>query len=76
MKAYHNLPVTQRDIQRLVDEFNADERLWCSLRYARKWRRKILRRLAWKDRRVLDLLEFATLHSANDCIGEPLRRAK
>ena len=76
MKAYHNLPVTQRDVQRLVDEFNADERLWCSLRYARKRRRKILQQLAWKDRRVLDLLEFARLRRADDCIGGPLRRVK
>jgi hypothetical protein len=42
MNPFYNLPPTQRETQRFVDEFNADERLWRKLEPRRRARRKIL----------------------------------
>jgi hypothetical protein len=69
MRRYPNLPRNQRDIQPLVDQFNADEAHWRGLEPRRRLRRKILRRLKKKEHRALDLLEFAKLRPAGDCVG-------
>jgi hypothetical protein len=71
MNPYYNLFPRQRDLQRLIDEFNADEAVWRSLEPRRKLRRKILRRLTEKQHDALDLLEFAAKRPLEDCIGRP-----
>src|SRR5437867_3068261 len=55
--SYPNLAPYQRDTQRGVDDFNADEAHWRSLEPRRRLRRKILRRTK-KQREALDQLEF------------------
>ena len=45
MNPYSNLPPEQRATQRLVDQFNADERLWKKLEPKRAARRKSRPRL-------------------------------
>jgi hypothetical protein len=56
MNPFYNLPPTQRETQRFVDEFNADERLWRKLEPRRRARRKIL----------TDLLLWVKLSSAEE----------
>lgn len=76
MRPYNNLPPPQRSIQRLTDQFNADERLWRSLaekRGERRLRRKGQPRLSAKQHRLLDLLEFANARPPQDCIGGMMR---
>jgi hypothetical protein len=75
MRRYPNLPRNQRDIQPLVDQFNADEAHWRGLEPRRRLRRKILRRLKKKEHRALDLLEFAKLRPAGDCVGRIMPKA-
>ena len=70
MNPYHNLPPQQRRMQRLADQFNADERLWKKLEPRRQARRKLLAGLSRKRLKELDLLEFATAKPPQDCIGE------
>jgi hypothetical protein len=70
MNPYPNLPPSQRRTQRLVEQFNADERLWQSLAGKRKLRRKLHPKMAPKRRQKLDLLDFARLRRPQDCIGE------
>ena len=41
MNPYYNLPPEQRRTQRLVDQFNADEKLWKKLEPKRRARRKL-----------------------------------
>lgn len=72
---YPNLPGSQRDSQRLVDQFNADEAHWRSLEPRRRLRRKILRRLKKEEHRALDLLEFSKLRPADDCIARIMPKA-
>lgn len=72
---YPNLPRNQHDIQRLVDQFNADEAHWRSLEPRRRLRRRILRRLKKKEHRALDLLEFPRLRPADDCIARIMPKA-
>jgi hypothetical protein len=56
----YNLPPEQRATQRLVDQFNADERLWRKLAPDRRARRKLLRRIVSRKKlKKLDLEEFA-----------------
>jgi len=69
MRLHSNLPLHQRSVQRFVDQFNADERLWRSLAAERRLRRKGQPRLSAKQRRLLDLLEFAKSRPPQDCIG-------
>ncbi len=69
MNAYYNLPPEQRATQRLVDQFNADERLWIKLEPRRRVRRKLRPSLSRKKLKELDLLEFATTRPPLDCIG-------
>ena len=71
MSPYYNLPSEQRLAQRLIDQFNADERLWEKLEPRRRARRKLLRKvLPAKELKKLDLLEFANAHPPLDCIGQ------
>ena len=70
MNPYHNLPPEQRAAQRLVDQFNADERLWKELEPRRRARRKLRPRLAHEKLRRLDLQEFAKAKPTQDCIGQ------
>jgi hypothetical protein len=67
---FYNLPPEQRATQRLVEQFNADERLWKKLEPRRRARRKLLRFLSRKELKKRDLLEFATARSPRDCIGQ------
>jgi hypothetical protein len=70
MKSYNNLPPHQHQIQRLGDQFNADERLWRSLAGERRLRRKGQPRLSAKQRRLLDLLEFSKARPPQDCVSQ------
>ncbi len=70
MNPHPNLPPSQRRTQRLVEQFNADERLWQSLAGKRKLRRKLYPKMKVKHRKELDLLDFARQRPPQDCIGE------
>ena len=70
MNAYFNLPPEQRATQRLVDQFNADARLWKKLEPRRRVRRKLLSRLSQKKLKELDLAEFAAARPPQECIGQ------
>jgi hypothetical protein len=69
MNPYYNLPPEQRPIQRLVDQFNADERLWRKLAPKRRAHRKLRPWLSRKQLKALDLLEFAKARLA-ECVGQ------
>lgn len=69
-QCYNNLPSQQHQVQRLVDQFNADERLWRTLEGKRKRRRELGTRLSKKRHKQLDLLEFAKARPPQDCIGD------
>ena len=69
-KSYNNLPVEQHQVQRLVDEYNADEQLWQSLAWERVHRLWLQPHLSAKQHRLLDLLEFAKARPSQDCIGK------
>ncbi len=69
MKSYNNLPSEQHPVQRLVDQFNADERVWRSLEGKRKRRRKLGPRMPKKRHKQLDQLEFARARQPQDCVG-------
>lgn len=73
MNPYHNLPREQHATQRLVDQFNADERLWKALEPNRRARRKTRPKLSRKQAKVLDLLEFAKARPPQDCIGQRIQ---
>ncbi len=70
MNPYYNLPPEQRMIQRVVDQFNADERLWKKLAPKRRARRKLRPRLSRKKRKKLDLLDCVKARPPQDCIGQ------
>lgn len=72
MNPYYNLPAEQRTTQRLVDQFNAEERLWKKLEPRRRLRRKARPRLSPKKLHALDLLEFAKARPPQDCIGQSI----
>lgn len=67
---YYNLPPEQIANQRLVDQFNAAERLWKKLEPKRRARRKLRPRLSCRKLKRLDLLEFAKARPPQDCIGQ------
>ena len=71
MNPNYNLPLEQRPGQRLVDQFNTDERLWKQLEPGRRLRRKIRPRLSPAKLKKLDLLEFVQARPPQDCIGQP-----
>src|SRR5947208_405472 len=70
MNPYYNLPPEQRRTQRLVDQFNADEKLWKKLEPKRRARRKLRPRRSRKELKKIDLFEFAKARPPQDCIGE------
>ncbi len=70
MKPYYNLPLEQRRLQQLVDQYNADARLWRRLEPKRRARRKLQPRLSRKRLKELALREFAKARPPHDCIGE------
>lgn len=70
MNPYYNLPPEQHMTQRLVDEFNADERLWKKLEPKRRACRKLRPRPSRKGLKELDLLEFGRARPLQDCIGQ------
>ena len=70
MTPYYNLPPEQRMTQRLVDQFNTDERLWKKLEPRRRARRKLRPRLSKKKLKKLDLAEFAKARPPQDCVGK------
>lgn len=72
MNPYYNLPSNQRNIQRLVDQRNADERHWEKLEPRRRLRRALRRELTEKQHHERDLREFASAKPPADCIGAPL----
>ena len=69
MKSYINLPPEQGLIQQLVDQYNADERLWRRLENKRKRRRQCMPGLSGKWHKLLDQIEWAKARSPQDCIG-------
>jgi hypothetical protein len=73
MNPYSNLPPEQRPTQRLVDQFNADERLWKKLEPKRAARRKIRPRLSRTKLKKLALHEFAQASPPPDCIGQAIK---
>jgi hypothetical protein len=70
MNPYYNLPPEQMPTQRLVDQFNADERLWKKLESKRSARRKLQPRLSRKKLKELALLEFAKARPPQDSLGQ------
>jgi hypothetical protein len=74
MNPYPNLPPEQRPAQRLVDQFNADERLWKKLEPNRAARRKIRPPLSSAKLKKLALQEFAQASPPPDCIGQAIQR--
>ena len=69
MNLYYNLPLEQRATQRLVEQYNADERLWEKLEPRRRARRKLLTVLSEEKLKKLDLLEFARARPPQECVG-------
>ena len=69
MNPYYNIPPAQHEAQRLIDRFNRDEAHWRSLENRRKLRRELFKELKEKQHKQLDLLEFATSRTPDDCIG-------
>jgi hypothetical protein len=70
MNPLYNFPPEQRITQRLVDQFNADERLWKKLAPKRRARRKLRPRPSLKALKNLDLLEFAKARPPLECDGQ------
>ena len=73
MNPYYNLPPEQRLTQSLVDQFNADERLWKKLDPLRRARRKLRPGLSKKKLKKLDLAVFAKTRPPQDCVGQPMK---
>ena len=69
MNPYYNLPPEQQFTQRLVDQFNTDERLWRKLEPRRRLRRKLLPGLSKKKLKELDLAEFVKAKPPQECVG-------
>ncbi len=74
MNTYPNLPPEQHHAQRIVDQFNADARLWEKLETRRRRRRKRFPRLPEEFHKKLDLLEHAKARSPQECVGEWIQR--
>jgi hypothetical protein len=70
MNPFYNLPPGQRATQRLVELFNAEERLWKSLEPKRRARRKLRPRLPRQTLKKLDLMEFACARPPVECVGQ------
>ena len=74
MNPYYNIPAGQRITQKIVDQFNADERLWQKLEPKRRLRRKMRPCLLRKKLKELALLEFAKARLPVDCTGQWIER--
>ena len=75
MNPYYNLPPEQRLTQRLLDQFNTDERLWKKLAPRRRARRKLLRTfLSKRELKRLDLQEFERERPPLECVGQCIER--
>ena len=73
MNPYYNLPHEQRPTQRLVDQYDADARLWKKLSPLRRARRKLLRLfLSPKVLKDSDLLEFSRQRLPEDCVAQEI----
>jgi hypothetical protein len=72
MNPLHNLPANQRDLQRRVDQWNADEALWRNLEPKRRLRHTMRQGLTRGQLRELDLREHAAARPPEDCIGSQL----
>ena len=72
MSPYLNLPLEQRFIQGIVDQFNANERLWKKLEPKRRLRRKLRPRLSRKKLKDLALLSSPKARPPLDCISADL----
>ena len=70
MNPYYNLPPEQRRLQRLVDHYNDDAKVWKKLEPDRRLRRKLRPRLSKKRLKELALREFAEARPPQDCIEE------
>ena len=66
----YNLPPEQRRIQRFVDQWNADERLWQKLAPRRRLLRAVRMNLTETQLHELDLRDFARAKPPVDCVGE------
>ncbi len=64
-----NLPPDQRSLQRLVDQFNADESLWRSLEAKRLLQRTRNLGLSRVHREILDFLDWVGKRHLAECIG-------
>jgi hypothetical protein len=69
MNSDFNLPPAQRGVQRLVNQFNADEDLWHKLRVKRCLRRLSHRKLSAKRHELLDLIDLLGARPLQDLIG-------
>lgn len=69
MKRNRNLPPHQRETQRHVDRFNADEKVWRDLEPKHRRRRALKPRLSAAHRKRLDQIEFAKALPPDDAIG-------
>lgn len=69
MNPHYNLPPEQRELQRRVDQNNADEMLWRRLAPARRLRHKQLRGPGKRVLNELDLREHAAARPPDDAIG-------
>ena len=72
MNPYYNLPPGQHRVQRLVEQWNADERLWKKLEPLRRLRRARQKNLTEAQLRELDLRDFTRAKPPADCVGQPL----
>ena len=68
----YNLSPEQRRVQRSVDQWNADERVWQKLARRRRLRRAVQKNLTEDQLRELDLRDFTRAKPPMDCVGEPL----
>ena len=69
MTPYKHIPVERRNLQRLIDLFNADEAFWRKLELRRKLRRKLLSGFSAEKLHELDLLDFARRRPPDDCVA-------
>jgi hypothetical protein len=74
VNSYPNLPPEQGRVQRLVDQFNADENIWRRLAVKRRLRRLSRRGLLPKWHELFDLVELHRGRPREDAIGFRERR--
>jgi hypothetical protein len=74
MTHYRNVPPEQREVQWLVDQWNADEALWRRLTRRRSARSHVFSGLSEAELRELDLREHAAQRPPDSCISRSLSR--